>query len=159
MKPTRGSTLIELLLYTGLLTTILVVLYQLFTLAAYRKIDEIVEDELYVTASRMIADLNRTVQQATIISEPIAGGSSDTLSLNGGTTIYQLDEDNRLVKLENGTTAFMTGEDVTLENLTFIRRGPSVESQTITTNFTVVGNHEVQGEASTEDFTTSITVR
>ena len=159
MKPTRGSNLVELLLYTGLLTTILVVLYQLFTLAGYRKIDEVVEDELYVNASRMLADLTRTIQQSTSISEPIAGVTSDTLRLNGGTTVYQLDANNRLVKLENGTTAFMTNSAVTLDSLTFTRRGPSTESQTITTSFTVVGNHTAEGKILTEDFTTSVTVR
>ena len=159
MKSTRGSSLIELILYTGLLTTILVVLYQLFALAGYRKINEVVEDELYVNASRMLADLNRTIQQATSIVEPAAGATSDTLSLNGGTTVYQLDENNRLVKLENGTTAFMTNAAVTLDSLMFIRRGPSPESQTITTSFTVVGNHTAEGRILTEDFTTSVTVR
>jgi len=159
MKPTRGSSLVELILYTGLLTTILVVLYQLFTLAGYRKIDEIVEDELYVNATRTLSDLSRTIQQSTVIDEPIVGVTSDTLRLNGGNVVYQLDSDNRLVKLENGTTAFMTGTGVTIDNLAFTRRGPSIESQTITADFTVVGVQEVEGRILSEDFTTSVTVR
>lgn len=159
MKSTRGSSLVELILYTGLLTTILVVLYQLFTLAGYRKIDEVVEDVMYINATRTLTDLSRTIQQATTINEPLVGATSDTLRLNGGTTVYQLDSDNRLVKLENGTTAFMTGTGVTLSSLTFTRRGPSTESQTITADFTVVGNHTVEGRILSEDFTTSITVR
>lgn len=159
MKPTRGSSLVELILYTGLLTTILVVLYQLFTLAGYRKINEIVEDELYTNASRTMADLSRTIQQSTAITEPALGAASSRLRLNGGTTVYQLDSNNRLVKLENGTTAFMTGAAVTIDNLTFTRRGPSTESQTITADFTVVGVHPVERGIMSEDFTTSITVR
>lgn len=159
MKRTSGTTLIELILYTGLLTTILVVLYQLFALAGYRKIDEVVEDELYVNATRMVADLNRTIQQSTSITEPAAGASSSTLSLNGGTIVYQLDGNNRLVKLENGVTAFMTTSAVSINNLSFTRRGPSVESQTITANFAVVGNHKVERGVLTRDFTTSVTVR
>jgi hypothetical protein len=136
-----------------------VVLYQLFTLAGYRKIDEIVEDELYVAATRTISDLNRTIQQSTVIIEPAPGASSNTLRLNGGSIVYTLDENNRLVKTEGGSSTFMTNNDVTINGLTFTRRGPSVESQTISVDFTVVGVHGVEGGTLSRDFTTSVTVR
>jgi hypothetical protein len=159
MKLTRGSSLVELILYTGLLTTILVVLYQLFAIAGYRKIGEVVEDELYVNSSHVFSDLYRTVQGATSITEPTPGGVSSTLRLNAGTTVYQLDENNRLVKIENGTTAFLTNKNVTVNSLIFSRKGPSVQSQTITVDLRADGTHQVEGKTISEDFTTSITVR
>ncbi len=90
----RGSSLVELILYTGLLTTILAVLYQMFTLAGYRKIHEVVQDEIYVNATHTLSDLSRTVQQASLIDEPLRGVTSNRLSLDGGAVVYELDEDS-----------------------------------------------------------------
>jgi hypothetical protein len=156
---TRGSSLIELLLYTGLLAIILAVLYQLFALAATRKLDEVVEDGLYVNASHVITDLTRTVQQATTIESPASGSSASSLSLNGGAIVYALDANNRLQKTEGGVTDFLTNSSVDFNSLSFTRRGPSPESQTVTVDFVLSGIHLVEGQEIASDFTTSVTVR
>lgn len=156
---TRGSSLVELILYTGLLAILLTAVYQVFSLVGYRKIGEVVEDEIYVNASRAMADVVRNVQLATSITEPAAGASSQRLSLNGGTIVYSLDADNRLQKTEGGVTNFLTTETVGFNALTFSRHGPSVQSQTIGIDFTIAGVHEVEGRVVTREFTSSATVR
>lgn len=155
----RGSSLVELLLYTGLLTTILVVLYQLFALAAFRKIGEVVQDEIYYNSSHLVADLSRTIQQSTSIEEPALGATSSRLRLNGGATVYQLDGDNRLVKTEGSTTTFLTNPSVLFNALSFTRRGPSVQSPTVSIDFTLAGRHDVEGRQLSEQFITAVTVR
>ena len=88
---TRGSSLIELILYTGLLITILTVLYELFAIAGVRKINEVVEDEIYTNANHIVADFSRTITAGTNIVQPVLGASGNTLSLSGGSIVYQLD--------------------------------------------------------------------
>lgn len=159
MNQTRGSSLVELILYTGLLSTILVVLYQLFALAGYQKIGQVVQDEIYVNANHVVADLKRTVTAATSISTPALGNSTPSLSLNGGSISYQLDANNRLTKTEGGVTAFLTNDKVKFNSLSFSQFGPSLQSPTMTVLFELAGVHIVEGREKAEQFQTAVSVR
>ena len=156
---TRGSSLIELILYTGLLITILTVLYELFAIAGVRKINEVVEDEIYTNANHIVADFSRTITAGTNIVQPVLGASGNTLSLSGGSIVYQLDANNLLVKTENGVTQPLVTDSVTVANIAFTHLGPSIASPTVQVIFTLNGTHAVDGRIKSRTFQTGYTLR
>lgn len=158
-RHSHGFTLVELLLYMGLLITILSVLYQLFSVGGTSKLREVVSDELYVASERITSDLENTIKGATSVDQPALGASSSTLSLNGGTIVYSVDGNGYLLRTDGTDTARLTADSVIVSSITFSRYGPSVDSPTIIVEYTLAGQRLVQGATRTETFRTAVTVR
>lgn len=137
----------------------LLVLYQLFTLAGYQKIREIVEDEVTSNAQKVLIDLQYTVPRSTTIDEPLIGLASSTLRLSGGTVVYQVDANNTLQKTEGGVTAPLTNEEVAVDSISFTHLGPSGQSPTISVVLTLSGRHLVEGRVRSKTVQTSVTIR
>ena len=158
-KSIAGVTLIELLLYMGLVSIIMGVLYESFALVGERKIVEVVYDEIYVNAEYIHRDIQYTIKNATSVTAPAVGASSATLSLNSGTTMYSVDGSGILQKTDDGNTAPLTTSDVFVESLTFTAVGPSGESPSVVVVYTIRSAKEVQGTPKSVSFRTAVTLR
>ena len=155
----KGITLIELILYTGLLIVMMSVFYELFSLAGVQKFREFTENELYMNGQRAMFEMQSTLKQAAVIDEPAMGISSDTLSLDGGTTTITVSESNALVKTQGAVSQPLTDQYVIVNTITFRQVGPSTESPTVEIELTLSGRRPVEGRTRTETFTSSITLR
>ena len=154
----RGITLIELIIYMGLLTTMLTVLYQLFAIAGYQKLGEIIEHELYRTGEQTLFEIQNELEQATSVGEPALGATSDTLRIDGGAVVISL-VDGAIIKTKGGVTAPLTGRFVVVDNLSFSQLGPSTESPTITILFDLTAARAVEGRVRDETFQSSVSLR
>jgi len=155
----RGTTLIELLIYTALLGTVLTTLYQFFVQVSYQRINQVVQAELYNNGRRLLFDFQQEIKKATVITQPNLGENSDTLNLDNGSVIYTIDEQNRLTKTETGATNFLTDKEVLVQSLIFTHLGPSIDSPTLQISFTLQGRHLGESGPKQETFQTSVTLR
>lgn len=154
-----GTTLVELLLYMGLLSIIMGVLYESFALVGERKVSEVVYDEIYINASYVQRDIQTAVKNATSVDTPGVGLSGNSLILNSGATTYTVDGSGMLQKVDAGNTAPLTTDDVTVESLLFTHVGPSVESSSVIVEYTVRSKKELHGTLPAVSFRTAVTVR
>ena len=155
----KGITLIELILYTGLLIVMLSVFYELFSLAGVQKLREFTENELYMNGQRALFEIQSTLKQASVVDEPTLGISSDTLRLDGGTTIITVNANNELIKTQGVVSRPLTDQNVLVDAVAFRQVGPSTESPTVEIELTLTGRRPVEGRTRTETFKSSITLR
>ena len=153
-----GITLIELILYTGLLIVMLSVFYELFSLASVQKLREFTENELYSNGQRAMFEMQNTLKQASVVDEPTLGTSSDTLRLDGGATIITVNE-NKLIKIQGAVSQPLTDQYVVVDSVAFRHVGPSTESPTVEIELTLTGRRAVEGRVRTELFESSISLR
>jgi hypothetical protein len=154
----RGITLIELILYTGLLLIVLTVFYELFSIAGYQKLVQVVEQELYSNGQHAMYDIQQEIEQASVITEPLSGGTSNILRLDGGAVEIAV-VGNSIVKTKNSITAPLTDDYVIVDSLSFSQFGPSIESPTVTISFTLRSRNDIQGRIRTETFKSSVSLR
>jgi len=155
----RGVTLIELLLYCSILTTILMVIFELFIQTSLSRLSSINENAILLNSQKILFDLGETVRGANSITLPIIGQNGSTLTLNNGQVTYQLDETGNLTKKENLETNKLNNSEVTIENLNFKVLGPSIIQSTVKVSFTLKATILKQGKERKEDFQTSISLR
>jgi Tfp pilus assembly protein FimT len=156
---TRGASLIELIIYMALMVTILVVLYELFAISGTRKVNTIVQDDLYSSAERISADIQRTTRLASSVDLPLVGNSGSVLHLSSSGIVYQVDGNGILQKTEGGSTAALHTDAIVVDSITFTHVGPSVDSPTVIVEYTLRGVQEISGQSRTESYRTAVTVR
>lgn len=153
----NGSTLIELIIYTSILSMVLLVIYQLFILLGSMRINNVAINETYQNANRTLYDFEKTIETASSIDLPVPGESGNTLKLNGGAITYSLNNDKQIEKKEGTEINKLTNKQIRVENLSFSVVGPSVKNPTVMISFTVKGSTENQ--ETSENFQTSVTKR
>src|SRR3989338_7067480 len=96
VRRSKGSTLIELLLYMGILSIFLMILTQLFlsvldVSTESKQVSSVVQDGRFI-----LARLRYDIQRADAINSPSLGSSDTTLSLDigGNTYVYTLSGSN-----------------------------------------------------------------
>lgn len=155
----RGVTIIELIIYSGLLIVMLSVFYELFSFAGVQKLREFTENELYMNGQRAMFEIQSSLKQADVVTEPAVGVSSDVLRLDSGATTISVNATKELVKTQGPISSPLTDQYVTVDTVLFRQVGPSTESPTIEIELTMSGRRPVDGRIRTETFESSITLR
>lgn len=142
----KGFTIVELIVFMGLFSILIVVLTQILSSALSLQLESesksnVEQDGRYIL-ERMMYDINRTqgynINSAGTVTPPVItpaivtpaanGASATSLKLNvgGNSYLYSLDGSNNLTLSVNGGTADMlNGFDTSITNLTFTRiNGP-----------------------------------
>lgn len=158
-KNSKGTSLVEILIYTFLLTTVLLTAYELFIQASLARLSSLDNNAIYLNAKGTLFDLGQTIRMATSVDSPVTGSSGVSLNLNGGNIIYQLRADGALEKKEGTEVNQLTTNEVVISNLLFETLGPSTVQPTVKISFTVKGAHEIQGKKRQENFQTSVSLR
>jgi type II secretory pathway component PulJ len=143
----QGFTLVEFLLYLGLLSIFLVILADIFVSIievrlASESISSVEQDERFITA-RLIYDINRA---ASVTAPASPGDVSSTLALviNGISHTYQLNGGNLELTNNLGADQLNSGE-AQISNLSFKRVGNAGGKPTIQLQFTVTSRTERPG--------------
>jgi Tfp pilus assembly protein PilW len=157
-----GMTLIELLIYMGLLSIFLVVLTSVFTSIVNvqlesKSVSSVEEDGRYIL-NRLTYDIRR----ASSITTPASiGGSGSTLALviNGST--YTLSQNgNNLQLVSSAGTDNLNSVDTKISNLSFQRIGNVSGKNTIVINFTITSAIQKMGNGpETKAVQTTIGIR
>lgn len=158
-KSNQGSSLIELLLYTALLGTVMMVTYGLFLQTSLARLASVNESSIYLNARRILFDLGQTIRQADSLTSPTLTNSGSQLSLDAGAIIYEVDNHGSLIKKEGSETNNLTNNEVVVENLTFQALGPSTIQPTVKISFRLKAAAEEQGKPKSQTFQTAISLR
>ena len=164
----KGYTLIELVIYMGLLGMLLVILSQFFigalNVQLVSKADSAVEQDGAYLLQRLTYDLHR----ATAVTQPSLGQTVATLSATivdsgvNNSYIYTIDGENMMLTIA-GSPVQLNSDQSTISNFSLSRIGNSGQLQTakdtIRVAFTVKSKAITSSGAQSLDYQTTISLR
>lgn len=161
MKLQRGFTIVELILYMGLFSILILILVDMFVSILNVQVDSesysTVEQDGRFINSRLLYDLHNA--ESMLI--PSANGSqSATLQLviNGTNYTYAVVNGNLQLTTNNGTDV-LNGYDTTVSNLLFKRYGNTGGKPTVQVTFTLTGKVQSKSGQQTRNFQTTGGIR
>ena len=157
----KGFTLVELLIYMGLLTVMVLIFTEIFisitdTLLGSQNTSNVADDGRYIY-SRFIYDVNR----ADSIASPSAFGSSSasmTLVINGVSNTYSATDGSLMVTNPSGSYK-LNGHGSTVTDLLFTKVGTASAKDTVRMNFTINGLINSRGIVDSQVFQTTAGLR
>lgn len=159
--PSKGFTLVELLIYMGLLTIMVLIFTDIFTSIIDNQLgsentSNVADDGRYIY-SRFIYDVNRA---DSIVSPGDFGSSSASLVLviNGVTTTYAATNGSILVTTP-ASSAVLNGYGTSISSLLFTKVGTPSAADTVRINFTIDGKISTRGISDTQMFQTTAGLR
>ena len=143
----QGFTLLELLIYVAIFSTIIGAIVGLAVLASGQKVSSQVTADINYQGEAAMALITQTVHQATSITTPAAGSSSSSLTLAMPTsaanpTVFSTYNDgstNRL-QINEGSPAVqnkLTNAHANVTNLTFTNRSLTGAKGSVLIQFTI----------------------
>lgn len=157
----KGFTLVELLVYFGLFSILLIVINSLFITSLEQQTQDLARSALQQESEYILSKLKYDIYNADYVTLPAdVGDQSQSLVLvkNGVTSTYAL-AGERLTKSSGGETWSLTSSRVEVSNLQFQNQSGSDLSQTIGITV-VINSYQEDGKASsTRTISTSVTRR
>ena len=157
----NGFTLIELIIYMGIFSMVLLIMVQLFgsvmdVLTESQAKSSVTQDEEFINL-RLDYDLKRA---SSVVSPSNLGDSSQSLqiSVNGETYVYSL-SNGKLVLSNNSGVYSLNGFDTTVTNLNFKKVGFANGKNSIVVTYTLTSNTLYRGRAETKNFRTISSLR
>ncbi len=156
----RGFTLVEMVLYMGLLSLLLVVMVDLFAASLdvqleSQAVSSVDRDGRFIL-SRFTYDINR----ADSIVSPTLGLQANTLQLLIGGVSYTYTLNNGNIQLTNSFgTDLLNSFDSTISNMSFQRLGNTTGKHSIRFLFTITSKTTRPAGPETKQFQTTIGVR
>ena len=160
LKINNGFTLVEMLIYMGLLSLFLVVLTEIFTsvlnIFSQTETTSSLEQDSRFIASRLAYDITRS---STILS-PLLGGSQNNLSLQVGSEniTYSISGNNLILTSNTGQDA-LNGAQTKISNLSFLRLGNAGGKNLLKVQFTLTSTREESKGPRTLNYQTTISQR
>ncbi len=140
----NGYTLIEVLIYSGILAVFLLLVTQLFISIRLTNAQAISLVGMQKNCRQIIADMTQTIRGAENVMVPLPGESTAILSLNNGLILYQL-VDGVLVKVDDGQAWDLTTDEVIVSGLSFENLVESTQTATIKIEMTVQSSYLLEG--------------
>lgn len=161
----QGFTLVELLLYMGIFSILIIVLLQMFFSIFDSQIDSQSSSSIITDGQFILNRFKYDVENAKSIVVPPAPGSSGTsaqLVINNKSYSYSLINGNViLTNSTSGTSDQLNSVNTTASNLNFLRlsdtKGKNID--TLTISVTLTSNIVKNGVPTTENFKTTVGVR
>ena len=156
-----GFTLVELVIYMGLLTILIFIFTDIFTSIinnqlSSRNTSNVVADGRYIY-SRFIYDVNR----ADTVLTPSSYGSTSAsmvLVINGENYVYSVADNNLLITTSSGTDR-INSYGSSINDVLFTKVGTSSARDTIRMNFTVNGTITSGGISNQQKYQTTAGLR
>lgn len=163
-KLQKGATLLELLIYMGILTVFMAVLATLFGTALDLQTEanattSVDRDATYLFA-RIAYDLHRAESIVTPANRGAANsGASLTLSINGTNHTYAADAVGNFVYTNALGSFNLNSYDTTISNLVFTKISTLSVEETLRISFTLTSVFTPDGNAETRNFSTTLALR
>lgn len=154
----KGFSIVELLIYCGLLSIILVVITNIFTSILNLQLETESSSVLAADGQYLLTKLTYDLRRGTQIVSPSLGSSSSTLNIiiDGTTYQYKLDNNNLIISPGGQLNSFQNK----ITNLTFTHFGAaSAKEDTIQITFTLTSNIFQETKIETKNFSTTIGLR
>lgn len=157
----RGFTIVELLIYSGILVIFLYVMTSMFTAILDTKLESETASALITDGQYLFSRLAHDIERADILVTPAALGeqSADlTLRIGGADYMYTATSGN--LELTNNIGTFgLTSYGTTISNLSFRRYGNVNGKHSVRIVFRLTSTTERPGGADIRDFETTISMR
>lgn len=161
IKDQRGFTLVELIIYMGLTSMLIVIFMDILSISfnaqlSSQSTSEVVQDGRYIY-TRLIYDVNR----ASAINTPAnLGDSSPSLSItiNGNNFTYGVNGGNFVLTTASGTYT-LNSFDSSVSNLNFQKIGNAGGKPTVKITYTISGRTNLSGRYDTKNFETAAGLR
>lgn len=154
----RGFTLIELMIYMGLLSIFLFVMTDLLASTLDIRANSTSNSAVVLEAEYLRRRLEYDVHRSTAISAPSTGASGSTVSLTiGGSTYSYASSSGSLVLTTGGVSYPLTNDAVQLTSFSVSRVGNGNANDTLRFAFTLDSTTQLRGvpaESRSEVFTT-----
>lgn len=156
LKIIKGFTLVELLIYIGLMGIFLLVLLDIFTATLNTKLSSESTSALNQDTRYILAKLTYDINNADSVVSPALGGSGSSLQLltNGVTYTYASSSGN--FTKSGSTPSNLNGWDTTLTALTFKNTGVSGGKPAIQITFTLQSKITVNTSMASRTVNTTI---
>jgi type II secretory pathway pseudopilin PulG len=158
---TSGFTLVELLMYMGLLSILLVALTTIFVAIIDTQLNAqatsyVAQDGRYIY-SRLIADIHKA---SSVQSPQNLGDTTNSLqmTISSASASYSL-ADGNLILTDTTGSHVMNSFGTTISDLSFTRIGNVNGKHTFRINFTVSGNRVADSSPEVKDFQTTAGLR
>lgn len=157
----KGFTVVELLLYLGLLTIFTVILTRIFTAILDVQLESVatsaVEGDSRFIFSRLAYDINRA---DSIVTPNAPGVEADSLTLMMGTiaNTYSINLNNLMLANDNGAHQ-LNGYGTQISNLSFMRLGNENGKNSIRITFTITSTVQEVSGPETKIVETTIGIR
>jgi len=157
----HGFTIIELLVYMGLLAVFLTIISQIFVASIDTQLESEAESSVQQDSKFILARLHYDLANATAMIEPSSPGSTSSslqYVANGVTSTYQLAGENVIVT--EGITAYqLNSVNTRVSNLFFTRRGVVGGKPIVSAAFTLTSRVVRNSGPEIQAFQTTIGMR
>ncbi len=143
--PSRGFTIVELLIYMALLTIFLLVLLDIFTTTLNFKLQSEASSVLNQDARAILANFNYNIYNAGSATVPL----TSQLSLDSGAKIYQLSNGDLLLN-----SVQLNSQDTKIDSINFTKI-----AKTIQISITLESLVQPEGGPKTETVSTTMGLR
>lgn len=157
----KGFTIVELMLYMGLLAIFLTVISQIFVASIDTQLESESQSSVQQDSKFILARMQYGLENATAIIEPSESGSSSSqlqFITDGITQSYQLTGQS-ITFTDNGNVNQVNSVNTTASNLQFTRRGTVGGKAFITVVFTLTSVAIRNSGPETQTFQTTIGAR
>ena len=150
----KAFTLVEILIYMGLMTFFIVILGQVFTSVLDAQADAQKLSSTEVDGRYILSRLTYDVRRSTAVTAPALGATGTNLGLTiGGTTYTYSVVNNQLTLSFSGTTSALTSWDTQIANFSVTTLGNLLGRPTVQISFTISSAEQ------TQDYLTTVSLR
>lgn len=157
----KGFTIVEMLIYMGLLSVLLVSMTALFSSIIDSRLEAESKSAVEQDGDYLLARMFYDISRADTITTPATSGSSSSsllLVIGGITYTYQI-ASNKLQLTNNLGSNILNGESSNISNLSFTRNGLVGSSSTVTMSFTLTSSTSANKGYETKNFSTTVGLR
>lgn len=158
----KGFTLVELVLFMGLMLLLIGITTSVFTTAVNIQLESVSASSVQQDERYLVAKLKYDIERASAIILPATKGVAETtiqLSIGGLTNTYSVSDGNLQVTA-SGITNNLNGYDITVSDFSVTRIGNTggVED-TLTVSFTLTSKTKKDSGYESEDVQTTFALR
>ncbi len=157
----KGFTLVEMLIYMGLLSILIVIMVDVFASSLSVQLESQATSSVEQDARFLLSRLTNDVQSAQSVLVPAAIGSQSAslqLSINSINYTYALNNGTMQLTNNNGTDT-LNSFDTTVSNLSFKKVGNGAGKDTVQVIFTLTSNVTRNSGTETKNFQTTVGLR
>lgn len=158
-----GVTLVELMIYMGMFSILLLMLLQMFTSIIDVQLESNATSSVELDGRYLLTRFSRDIHNASAILVPSvlgAGGATLQISGNGFNYTYNLSGGNlTLTDNVSGTTDALNSIDTTVSSVTFTRFGDAHGKDAVQVKITLVSKITPKTGVETKTFQTTIGMR
>src|SRR3989344_3800829 len=134
-----GFTVVELLIFMGILASFLGILTQIFHSTIDVELESTSTSHVNLGAEYLITRMGYDIRRASSITTPSSAGattSSLVIVIGGDTHTYSVDTGHLILTNSSGSD-FLTGTGTTVSDFTVTRLGPSIGKSSLRVSFTL----------------------